>query len=179
MRVTIKMASGPETHWPLTREDPSFASDVGDSVVNHVLSTEVKDAAEDGRVDSLEQCYRDGCITTAKEQISDILERGSWSPSRHGSSSQETPSLEDGNSQDNRTDKIDECREGKRKPHVSSISKSRSQPVLVHSESSPILFKAGRRDTVSVVPANDSSISDELLEVSFAARGEGTCFTCL
>ena len=173
--MCVKMASGPEIHWPLTRGDISLGSDVRDSVVNHVLSTEVKSTAEDGKVDSLEGCYRDDCISTAKEQISDILERGSWSPSRHGSSSQETSSLEDGNSQDSRTDKIDECREGKRKPHVSSISKSMSQPVFVHSESSP---KAGRRDSVSVFPVNDSSISDELLEVSFAACGEGTCFTC-
>lgn len=178
MRVTIKMASGPESHWPLTREDISLASDVRDSVVNHVISTEVKNSSEGRRVDFFERCYRDDCITTAKEQISDILERGSWSPSRHDSSSQKTSSLDDGNSQDSRTDQIDECREGKRTPHVSSISKSRCQPVFMHSESSSRLFKAGRRDTVSMFPANDSSISDELQEVSFAACGEGTGFTC-
>lgn len=163
------MASGPETHWPLPREDISLARDVSGSGVNHFISLEAKNKAEDGTtssVDSLEQCYGDGCIavaTTAKEQISDILERGSWSPSRQGSFLMETTS-KGVTSKDSPADQMEGYREGKCKQRISSVPKAASQPNLAHSESVPSAWKE-KRETVRMCSSNDSSVSDELQEV--------------
>lgn len=183
MRVTINMASGSEVHWSQeTCEGITIAGDVRGLGVNHVVSPEAKNIAEHGKtssVDSLERCYRDGCITvatTVKEQISDILERGSWSPSRYRSSLLETRSSKDVTSQDSRADQMEEYRE-KCKPHFSSIPKAMSQPSFVHSELLPSVWKE-KGERFPMCPANDSSVSDELQEVMFAACEEGTFFTC-
>lgn len=161
------MASGPRTRWPLPREDISPARDVSGSGVNHFISLEAKNTAEDGSsVDSMEQCYRDCCIavaTTAKEQISDVLERGSWSPSRQGSFLMETTS-KGVTSKDSPADQMEGYREGKCKQRISSVPKAASQPNFVHSESVPSAWKE-KRETVRMCSSNDSSVSDELQEV--------------
>lgn len=184
MRVTINMASGSEVHWPQnSREEIAIAGDVRDLGVNRVVYPEAENIAEHGRtssLDSLEHCYKDGCITvatTVKEQVSDILERGSWSPSRYRSSLLATRSSEDVTSQNRRADQMEEYRKGKCKPHFSYVPKAMSQPSFVHSEVPPSAWKEkGERFPIS--PANDSSVSDELQEVIFAACEEGICFTC-
>lgn len=175
MRVTIKMASGPE---------PRLMTPEGDTTANYLkedLSFELRDTnhivpevtvstkhERTKSVDSLEHCIKESYVavaTTAREQVADILKRGSCSPSRYGLYVLETSSSENVESQSSQAEQMEGCtRDGEFTPHASSLTMGMPRANFAHSELLPRAWK-GKGETLSMYQTGDTSVSDELQEV--------------
>ena len=175
-RVTVKMASGPVS--PVrTLEGNATSNELRGNLrsemraINHIAPLEVVVGVEQEKrksVDYLDHCHEDSYITvatTAREQVADILERGSCSPSRYSMCLLETSSSENIESQSSQAVQMEGyTKEGEFTPHASSLTVTTSHANFTHSELLPRAWK-GKGETPSLCQASDSSVSDELQEV--------------